>query len=195
MPASECGATWAGAGVVFWCSPRYERATFEKALRTVPGKPEAAFLAPGHPLLDATLDAVITRYGELFRRGAILIDPADLSETPRVLLTIEHSIQDARPTRDGGRRVVSRRLQFVEIDANGVVRPAGYAPYLDYRGATESELGLLAPILDEPWLQVDLDEQARSYAIAHLVPEHFQEAAAGREELVVKTLVARCRSG
>lgn len=36
-----------GCGAVL---SRYERATFEKALRTVPGKPEAAFLAPGHPL-------------------------------------------------------------------------------------------------------------------------------------------------
>ena len=176
-----------GRGMVL---PRYERATFEKALRTVPGKPEAAFLAPGHPLLDVTLDAVIARYGELFRRGAILIDPGDLGETPRVLLTIEHSIQDARPTSGGGRRVVSQRLQFVEIDAGGAARPAGYAPYLDYRGATESERSLLAHILDEPWLQTDLDERARSYAIAHLVPEHFAEMKRRREELVTKTLGA-----
>ena len=170
--------------------PRYERATFAKELRFVPGKPEAAFLAPGHPLLDATIDAVIARYGELFRRGAILIDPADLGETPRVLLTIEHSIQDARPTRDGGRRVISRRLQFVEIAADGTAQPAGYAPYLDYRGATESEQALLAPVLDEPWLQADLDERARSYAIAHLVPEHLAEVLQRREELASKTLAA-----
>ncbi|KAB8333567.1 DUF3883 domain-containing protein, partial [Scytonema tolypothrichoides VB-61278] len=176
-----------GRGAVL---PRYERVTFEKGLRTVPGKPEAAFLAPGHPLLDATLDAVIARYGELFRRGAILIDPTDMSETPRVLLTIEHSIQDARPTSSGDRRVVSRRLQFVEIDARGTARPAGYAPYLDYRGATESERTLLVHILDEPWLQADLDERARSYAITHLVPEHFTEMKRRREELVTKTLGA-----
>jgi superfamily II DNA or RNA helicase len=176
-----------GRGTVL---PRYERVTFEKALRSIPGKPEAAFLAPGHPLLDATLDAVIARYGELFRRGAILIDPAGLGETPRVLLTIEHSIQDARPTSTGGRRVISQRLQFVEIDTGGTARPAGYAPYLDYRGATEPERALLAPLLDEPWLQADPDERARSYAIAHLVPEHFQEVQRRREELVTKTMRA-----
>ncbi|NWF79202.1 MAG: DUF3883 domain-containing protein [Chloroflexi bacterium] len=200
-----------GRGAVL---PRYERVTFEKALRTVPGKPEAAFLAPGHPLLDAVLDAVIARYGELFRRGAILIDPADLGETPRLLLTIEHSIQDARPSRDGGRRVVSRRLQFVEIDAGGAVRPAGYAPYLDYRGATESERALLEDRIenigsreeagkDRQFTSSSLvalssflsstsafEEQARSYAIAHLVPEHLTELKRHREELVTKTMGA-----
>jgi superfamily II DNA or RNA helicase len=170
--------------------PRYERATFEKGLRTVPGKPEADFLAPGHPLLDAVIDAVIARYGDLFRRGAILIDPADLGETPRVLLTIEHSIQDARPTAGGERRVISQRLQFVEIDPTGAANPAGYAPYLDYRGATVSERELLAPLLEEPWLAVDLDAQARRYAITHLVPEHLTEVKRRREELVTKTLSA-----
>ena len=170
--------------------PHYERATFEKTLRVVPGKPEAAFLAPGHPLLDAVIDAVIARYGELFRRGAILIDPADMGVALRVLLTIEHGIQDARPTRDGRRRVISRRLQFVEIDVAGAVRPAGYAPYLDYRGATESERVFLAPIRDEPWLQVNLDERARSYAITHLVPAHLAEVRQRRTELTTKTLVA-----
>jgi superfamily II DNA or RNA helicase len=169
---------------------RYERVTFEKHLRIVPGLPEAAFLAPGHPLLDALLDAVLTRYGELFRRGAILVDPADLGDHPRVLLTITHRIQDARPTADGGRRVISQRLQFVEIGANGAARPAGYAPYLDYRGATEAERALLPPLLDAPWLQADLDEQARRYAISHLVPEHLREVRARREALVDKTLAA-----
>jgi hypothetical protein len=33
--------------------PRYERITFEKHLINVPGKPLAAFVCPGHPLLVA----------------------------------------------------------------------------------------------------------------------------------------------
>jgi superfamily II DNA/RNA helicase len=37
---------------------RYERVTFEKDLISVPGKPLAEFLCPGHPLLDATIDIV-----------------------------------------------------------------------------------------------------------------------------------------
>ena len=35
---------------------RYERITFEKSEIAVPGKPLAAFLCPGHPLLESTID-------------------------------------------------------------------------------------------------------------------------------------------
>ena len=35
---------------------KYERITFEKSLRAVPGQPLATFVSPGHPLLAATID-------------------------------------------------------------------------------------------------------------------------------------------
>jgi superfamily II DNA or RNA helicase len=46
---------------------RYERITFDKSLISVSGKPMAAFVCPGHPLLDATLDLVIERHRDLLR--------------------------------------------------------------------------------------------------------------------------------
>src|ERR1700681_1721671 len=36
--------------------PRYERIAFEKSLVAPPGQPLAAFVCPGHPLLDAVID-------------------------------------------------------------------------------------------------------------------------------------------
>ncbi|MCX7670440.1 MAG: helicase-related protein, partial [Anaerolineae bacterium] len=94
---------------------RYERVCFEKSLIAVPGKPPAAFLCPGHPLLDATIDVILERYRDLLKQGAILVDESDPGEELRALFYLEHSIQDARPDARGGRRVVSRRLQFVEL--------------------------------------------------------------------------------
>ncbi len=54
---------------------RYERITFEKELISVPGKPLAAFVCPGHPLLDATIDLLLERYRDLLTRGAVLSAP------------------------------------------------------------------------------------------------------------------------
>src|SRR3712207_1900678 len=122
----------------------------------VPGKPLAAFLCPGHPLLDATTDLILERYRDLLKRGAVLVDPADQGEGVRVLFCLEHSIQDARVGRDGSRRVVSRQLQFVEIDGQGQARTAGYAPYLDYRPLTDEERPLVRPVLEAGWLTEDL---------------------------------------
>ena len=78
---------------------RYERITFEKDLIAMPGKALADFVCPGHPLLDATIDLTLERNRDLLRRGAVLVDDTDPGEEPRVLVFLEHSIQDARPGR------------------------------------------------------------------------------------------------
>ena len=41
--------------------PRYERIVFEKPLVAPPGQPLAAFVCPGHPLLDAVIDLILER--------------------------------------------------------------------------------------------------------------------------------------
>ena len=48
---------------------RYERLCFENELINVPGKPQASFLCPGHPLLDATIDLILERYRDLAAAG------------------------------------------------------------------------------------------------------------------------------
>ncbi len=167
---------------------KYQRATFQKDLIQIPGKPRAAFICPGHPLLDATIDIILERYRDLLKQGAILIDENDYSDDPRALFYLEHSIQDGRPIAGANqRRIVSRQLQFVTIDKNDQIKMAGHAPYLDVRGATEEETRLVEPILDEAWIKNDLSKKAISFAISELVPKHFQEIKSRRESLVDKT--------
>jgi SNF2 family DNA or RNA helicase len=169
---------------------RYERITFEKQLIAVTGQPLAAFVCPGQPLLDATLDIVLERYRELFKRGAILVNPSDPTDDLRVLYYLEHSITDARVDKSGQRRVASRQVHFLETNRDGHVHVAGYAPYLDYRPLDEAERPLIAKILDDPWLHEDIEALAVGHAIAHLVPQHLDEVRKRREELVEKTKAA-----
>src|SRR5262249_8804731 len=154
---------------------RYERITFEKNLISVPGKPLAAFVCPGHPLLDATIDLVLERHRDLLKRGAVLVDDDDAGDAPRALLYLEHSIQDARTDRAGNRRVVSRRLQFVEVDTQGATRSAGWAPYLNYRPLSEEESPLLGELLQLDLARSALESKAVEHAATHLVPEHLSE--------------------
>jgi superfamily II DNA or RNA helicase len=169
---------------------RYERITFEKDLISIQGKPLAEFVCPGHPLLDAAIDLILERYRDLLKRGALLIDPDDPGEDIRVLFYLEHSIQDARTDRAGNRRTVSRRMQFVEIDATGKVRNAGYAPYLDYRPAAEDERAAVASELDGEWLHGDLEAKVLEYAVTELVPQHLDEVQHRKQELVTTTMAA-----
>lgn len=178
---------------------RYERICFEKDLISVPGKPLATFVCPGHPLLDAVIDLTLELNRDVLQRGAILVDENDPGEAVRVLVYLEHSIQDARTERDGRRRAVSRRMQYVEIlepqrheaHEKEEVKNAGYAPYLDYRPSTPEEQALLADPLYSLCLRgSDLESQATTYAITHLVPQHLQEVRERKEELIDKTIRA-----
>ena len=169
---------------------RYERLSFEKDLISVPGKPMAEFVCPGHPLLDATIDLILERHRDLLKQGAILIDEGDPGEEIRALVFLEHSIQDARTDRTGNRRVVSRQIQFAEVTEGGQVRGAGYAPYLDYRPPTDSERSLIKEIEQPGWLRNEIETRALGYAVQNLVPDHLIEVKTHKEDLVDKTMAA-----
>jgi superfamily II DNA or RNA helicase len=157
---------------------RYERICFEKDKISQP--PVAAFVCPGHPLLDATMDLVLERYRELLKRGAVLVDDTDDDDALRALFYLEHAVQDGRTGRDGHQQVVSQRLQFVEIDASGAARDAGPAPYLDYRPIKEEERAQIVDALHAPWLSGDVEGKIIGYAIQNVVPRHVEEVRARR---------------
>ncbi|NLG83536.1 MAG: DUF3883 domain-containing protein [Firmicutes bacterium] len=171
---------------------RYERITFEKDLIAPPGQPLAAFICPGHPLLEAVIDLVLERYRDLLRRGSVLVDDRDAGEKPRVVFYLEHAVQDASTTPSGGRRVISRRMLYVEIDATGTTRHLHYAPYLDYRPLATDEPDI-ETILSRPecaWISRELEERVLNYAITRVVPEHLEEVRRRRLEWIEKTRAA-----
>ena len=96
--------------------PRYERIAFEKSLIAPQGEPLAAFICPGHPLLDATLDLTLERHRDLLRRGTVLVDERDPGTMPRVLFYLEHAMQDASVLPNGDRRTISKQMLYVELD-------------------------------------------------------------------------------
>jgi len=171
---------------------RYERVAFDKSLIAPQGQALAAFVCPGHPLLDAVIDLTLERHRDLLKRGTVLVDERDQGMQPRVLFYIEHAIQDASVTRSGERRVISKRMIYVELDAAGTARHLHYAPYLDYRPLDPGEPGIEA-ILSRPecgWIDRDLEQTAQGHAVAHVVPEHMVEVRDPRLALIRKTEAA-----
>ena len=171
---------------------RYERVAFEKSLLSDGAQPAAAFVCPGHPLLDAVIDHTLEGNANLLRQGTVLVDDQDTSSTPRVLFFLENCIQDATTTRSGGRRVISKRMLYVELDAFGNARHMEYAPYLDYRPLAEDE-----PSQEEvlgqtecAWIGGDLEPTAQQYAVSRVVPEHLAEVRQARQPLIAKTKAA-----
>jgi superfamily II DNA or RNA helicase len=167
----------------------YERITFHKDQVRLDGYPPAALIAPGHPLLDSLIDLVLESNRNLLREGTVLIDPHDRTDTPRLLFYILSDVTDGRPARKGSsdRRLLSRKLQFVELTEDSQIHDAGTAPYLDYECPGEDDQEAIADLLEAEWLTTNLEAQARSYAISELVPSHLKEVRARREHYLDKT--------
>src|SRR5262249_33675817 len=104
----------------------------------------------------------------------------------------EHAIQDAGVTRSGERRVISKRMLYVELDAGGNARHLHYAPYLDYRSLAADEPAVDAILgRDEAaWISRELEQKAQEHAVGTVVPEHLEEVRSRKLELIAKTEAA-----
>lgn len=165
---------------------RYERVTFDRHLLRILHKPTADLVHPAHPLMSALIDLVLEGEERSLHAGTVLVDPADPGTTPRLMFMLDHGVREGTAMT----RVVSRRMQFVEIDAEGRTRHAGSAPYLSYEAPAGEYRTVVDRVLAEPWLKQDLASLALSWASGNLVKEHFDEVAIRRKALVKKTLEA-----
>ncbi|WP_165173323.1 helicase-related protein [Adlercreutzia sp. ZJ242] len=157
----------------------YERVCFDKMRCASVGGVPAVLVCPGHPLLDATVSAVLEQGLGVLRQGSVLVDDDPSCNVPRLLFYVESSIQDGTVAVDGTRRTVSRAVHFVEMDCEGSAFNAGYAPYLDYRAPTEGELAYVDALAgDVSWLGRDPEGVATEYAIRNILPAHVDEIRA-----------------
>ncbi|MUL40938.1 DUF3883 domain-containing protein [Streptomonospora sp. PA3] len=155
---------------------RYVRVVFDRDLvRGTAERKPADLLAPGHPLLDAVVDIVTEDYGPLLREGTLLVDDtpagADPQARPRLLVALLQEITDSADPP----RTVSKRFDFVELDADGSGSTAGEARYLDYRAPQDEEYAAALGLAQEPWLQSGVEQLALSWSVQHTLPQHREE--------------------
>ena len=167
----------------------YFRVAFDPKYVRVPGNNHVAtLLHPGHPLMAATMNVVTDRHHDALRRGAILVDRADLSTTPYVVSLLEHDVTDGRTGRDGQPLVVSRRAQYVRVDPDGSITPLTQSPIPNLDPASDEERAAAKAILGASWCQAaDLDARVIRQASATVARAHADEVLARTTDRVVKT--------
>ncbi|TXH45535.1 MAG: DUF3883 domain-containing protein [Actinobacteria bacterium] len=155
----------------------YERVTFDRDHMALAGQVPAALVAPGHPLLDAVVDVTVERHASTLKHAAVLVDPRDHGQTPRLLVGVEQRINDGHSPA----RTLSKRFDFVELAPDGSAHAAGPAPYLDYEAPPDGlakELVAAATELPGSWLAAGAEQVARNWAIEHLLGDHLAEVKA-----------------
>ena len=167
-------------------SRKYERICFDKNRIRLQGRPPADFVCPGHPLLESVIDVILDRYSYLFAEGAILVDTKP-GEGMRALFPVKLTLMDGFYGRDGSRRVVAERVEFVDVGEHSAPRDAGAAPHLDFRPLHEGEREAAARLLARTSIGDGLDGVVSNYAADSLVPGFVEEEGGRRKALARKT--------
>ena len=157
---------------------KYERICFEK--NRINQQPIAAFIYPGHPLLEAVISVVREKYGYLMQQGAVFVDDTDMGKVLSAVVLLEHDVRDGRPLATGRPHIVSEKLQFAAIGPDGNAVDAGIAPHLNLRPARPEEIALVEDLLNETWLNSDLERTAAAFATVDLARAHVAEVKARR---------------
>ncbi|MBP8988999.1 MAG: DUF3883 domain-containing protein [Clostridia bacterium] len=169
----------------------YERVCFEKDFITLPDKPLASLICPGHPLLESVISLLLEKYRGVLREGAILIDETNKTQDPRLLVIFKNAIQDGRKDSQGNRLFISQRMHFVEMTADGRAINAGDAPYLNYRPVKDEEKEKVLQIKKQTeWLNEDLEQKAEQYAVQYLIPPHLNEVRERKYKQIEKVEAA-----
>jgi len=157
---------------------KYERICFDKT--QINQQPVAAFVSPGHPLLESVISLIREKHGHLMKQGAVLIDDTDDGTELTALFLLQHSVHDGRQTSAGKAHVISEKLQFASVAADGSVTNAGIAPHLNLRPATSDEIEALESMLSADWLEGDLEKTVVQFAAVEMAQAHLSEVKGRR---------------
>ncbi len=152
---------------------RYERICFDKSY--INQQPVAAFVCPGHPLLEAVISLIREQYAHLMKQGAVLVDDTDDGRELSAIFLLEHSVQDGRHTSSGKPHIISQKMQFAAVRPDGKVENAGIAPHLNLRPASQDEIKAVEGVLNEDWLTSEIEQTAVNFATVELAQGHVSE--------------------
>jgi len=136
----------------------------------------------------ALLSLIGDRHSDTLRHGAVLLDRHDVAVTPYVVSLLEHDVTDGRTDSTGKPQVVSRRVQYVRVDADGTISPIAQTPIPNFEPPNDAEREAAKDVLKEPWCQAtDLDRRIIEHASATVARAHVEEVTARTYERIDKT--------
>lgn len=167
----------------------YHRITFVPTFVRVPGNNHVATLMhPGHSLMAATMGVITERHHDSLRRGTILVDRTDLAVSPYIVCLLEHDVIDGRVGKDGQPLVISRRAQFVRVEADDTITALTQSPIPNLDASNDDENVAAQKLLKEKWCQAaDLDTRVIRHASLTVARNHVESVMARTLEQVTKT--------
>lgn len=138
---------------------RYERVTFDPAYIDVnTSSTKALLIAPGSPLLEATIEVVLEQYGDELDKGAIFVDDTDSQPDGPVLVTAA-----SQEITDSSGNVLSRSFDYLQLDEADNPSMLPIPPYSDFRAARPDELALIDEARHTAWFRRDHSDELQDF--------------------------------
>ncbi|NLS10717.1 DUF3883 domain-containing protein [Nesterenkonia sp. MY13] len=151
---------------------KYERVTFEQAAVHPEGQQQAALIAPGHPLLQAAIEATIEDLGEVLRQGTVLVDRrSNQAAAPALMFSVEQRIE--QPATDS--RPVSHHFDYPVLEQDGTVTVPSAPPYLDFDRPDDAEQHQITQIMGNDWMRQNHEKTIRSWAYREGLQPRMEE--------------------
>lgn len=136
----------------------YERVTFHLDRTRPDGLAPATLIAPGHPLLNAVIEATIADLDDTLASGTVLVDRRDTQAgTPMLLYTVEQRIHNVTEHAD----TVSHHFDYPLLAPDGTVTVSPVPPYLDYDRPLPAEREAVERIAADQWVRQRHDKTVR----------------------------------
>ncbi|WP_182050945.1 helicase-related protein [Changpingibacter yushuensis] len=165
---------------------RYERVTFDLSRRYSEGRATAALIAPGHPLLQATIEATIEDLGQVLRHGTIFVDRREKQTAePMLMYTVEQRIQNSAVKPD----IVSHHFDYSLLEHNGDVVVSATPPYLDYGRPQPEELKTVEEVAHSDWARQNHEKAVRARSFREGLQPRMEEVRARLEAETARTRV------
>ena len=140
----------------------YGKLAFDKATAR---RQDAVFVAPGHPLLEAVIERLLTECADDVRHGAISVDPD--GRLDGWLLFLEGEV------RDGTNQVAGKRIFALYRSVGGAVRPINPSVLWDLKPyAKQQEIESQVP-----------EDDIIAYAVEHVLEPYRGELLKERERM------------
>lgn len=161
---------------------QYERVTFESARRRADGLPDATLIAPGHPLLQAVIEATIEDFGPTLKRGTVLVDRrTKQAALPMLMYSVEQKIESPAAG------TVSHHFDYPLLAQDGTVLGSAAPPYLDYDRPNPDESEAIAEITRSDWARQNHEKVIRAWAYREGLQPRMEEIRSRLDAEIART--------
>lgn len=158
---------------------RYERVTFEQSRIHPEGLSAAALIAPGHPLLQAVIEATVEDLGDVPKRGTVLVDRrSNQASAPSLMFSVEQRIENQARDSSPTSRTVAHHFDYPLLGQSGEVTVPAAPPYLDFDPPEPTEEPAIQKVTDSGWVSQNHDKTVRSWAYRHGLQPRLEEIKA-----------------